>query len=377
LRQELTESHRRTERGTNSQPAQSFSANSGRFVSRAIVTERKVVEVDFDNDPRYECFLASQPEAMIFHHPGWLHVLEAESRTKSVVLACQNAAGDLEAVLPMMYTRGLPFNIGTQQTGRRLSSLPRTPAAGLVSSSSDATTMLLRFALDKADAEGIQLQIKCSRELPVEPVGGLVHTTWRPTYVLEIPECREDLRFGDARNRHNLKWAVKKAEKKGLGIRPAESEAELRAWHPLYLETMRRNVVPARPLRLFLAMWRELSPRGLMQLQLAEHVDGNQRRLVAGSIFLKFGETIWYAFTGVADRDLSLHPNDLILWDAIHSACGTGVRWMDFGEVSEEHPELVRFKTKWGSRPQPQHRYYAGGAIAESGAMISTATIIM
>jgi hypothetical protein len=327
---------------------------------------RRIVEIDYTNDPRYMRFLESQSQAFIFHHPGWLNVLTAESRTRCVVLACENGVGHLEAILPLMYTRGLPFNIGAQQTGQRLSSLPRTPDAGLVSSNDDATATLLRFVLDKAKSERVQLQIKCSRKLPTVNVGGIVDTNWRPTYVVDIPEQREDLVFGDARNRHNLRWGVKKAEKKGLRVRPAESEMELRAWYRLYLATMRRNIVPPRSERFFVTMWRELAPLGLMQLRLAEQVDDNQRRLVAGSVFLSFGEVTWYSFTGVADEDLSLHPNDLILWNAIHDACGTGIRWMDLGEVPDEHPELVRFKTKWGGRPKHQYRYYAIGANEQS-----------
>jgi CelD/BcsL family acetyltransferase involved in cellulose biosynthesis len=326
----------------------------------------RIIAIDHKNDPRYKRFLESQSQALIFHHPGWLNALAAESKAKCLVLACENAAGDLKGILPLMYTRGLPFNIGSQQTGRRLTSLPRTPEAGPVSSNDDATAMLLRFALATASAECVRLQIKSTRNLLTDSVEGIVQTNWRPTFLLEIPERREHLQFGDARNRHNLRWGVKKAEKAGLRIRTADSEAELRAWYRVYLATMRRNVVPPRSLRFFLAMWKELASQGFMQLQLAEQVGDNQRRLVAGSVFLKFGERIWYAFTGVADRDLPLHPNDLILWNVIHEACGTGIRWMDLGEVPEEHPELVRFKTKWGAQPVQQYRFYPVGATQES-----------
>jgi hypothetical protein len=49
-----------------------------------------------------------------------------------------------------------------------------------------------------------------------------------------------------------------------------------------------------------------------------------------------------------------------LLWHAIHDARAAGLRWFDFGEVAEEHPELVRFKTKWGAQPIEQYRYYSG-----------------
>jgi hypothetical protein len=320
----------------------------------------RIVEIDFHTDKRYEEFLASHAGSCIFHQPGWLNALEMEYGAKCVLLACENPEGNLEGVMPLLYTRGLPFPVGRHETARRLSSLPRSPLGGPVSTSKENTALLLRAALEKSRAEaGLRLEVKTQVQLPTDLVDGLVCTIWRPTYVLEIPNRPEDLKFGDARNRHNINWAVKKAIKQGLKLRVAESESELRAWYRLYLETMRRNVVPPRPLRLFMAMWKNLAPRGSMQLQLAEQHDGGQRRLVAGSIFLTFGGTVWYAFTGVGDADRSLHANDLILWDSINNACRSGARWFDLGEVAEEHPELVRFKTKWGAQPKNQYRYYS------------------
>jgi hypothetical protein len=186
----------------------------------------------------------------------------------------------------------------------------------------------------------------------------LVATEWRPTYVLELPERPDRLTFGDAKTRHNLKWGVNKAKKLGLSLRLAESESDLRAWYDSYLATMRRNLVPPRSFQLFLSLWRDAKPLGLMRLVLAEQADNAGSTLVAGSIFLMAGKHVFYAFTGCSTRELTTHANDLILWEAIHQACQDGYRYFDFGEVPEEHPELARFKTKWGAVPKPLYRYY-------------------
>jgi len=80
--------------------------------------------------------------------------------------------------------------------------------------------------------------------------------------------------------------------------------------------------------------------------------------MVSGSIVLKYGQTVFYAFTGAAQRDLRLHPHDLIQLESIRDACREGFRWYDMGEVTEDHQELAQFKTKWGGKPQPLYRYY-------------------
>lgn len=327
-----------------------------------------VVELDLEKDGRYNAFIASHPKAIIFHHPGWLSALQAEYETGAIVLGCENGDRHLEGVLPLLRTRGMPFNIGVQQTGRRLSSLPRTPLAGPIFTSEEVGRLLIKAGVDRAKGEsGVQLQIKSQDRFSAEVSDGLFCTSWRPTYVLEVPERREELRFGDARNRHNLKWAVKKAEQNGISVRLAENESDLLAWYPLYLQVMRRNSVPPRCLRFFVAMWRNLASKGIMRLKLAEQKRADGQQLIAGSIFLTFGNTTWYAFTGIGDNDLNLHANDLILWRSIHDLCGTCVRWLDFGEVAEDHPELARFKTKWGALPKEQYRYYSGDPVTQNG----------
>lgn len=76
----------------------------------------RVVDFDLNEDRRYGTFIVLHPKALVFHHPGWLNSLKAEYETDSVVLGCENANQQREGVLPLFYTRGIPFNIGPQQT---------------------------------------------------------------------------------------------------------------------------------------------------------------------------------------------------------------------------------------------------------------------
>lgn len=342
----------------------------------------RVFELDFRNDARWEQFVAAHPEALIFHHPSWLAALESEYGQKCVSLGCADECGQLQAILPLFYTKGLGFNMGGLATGRRLCSLPRTPIAGPLAWSKEAEAEIVAYAVELARAQGLQLEIK-TRASKLEGTQELLSCIpWRSTYVDELPppqetapwqelrenlrqhrrctschECRR-LRFGNARRQHRVNWAVNKAIKLGLAVRDAENEDDLQRWYKLYLLTMRHNAVPPRPYRLFQSLWSSLQPAGRMRLLLAEQKTRGMK-MIAGSIFLEFAQTVFYAFTGCAPEDFNLHPHDILQIEGIRGACRRGFRWYDFGEVAEEHETLAQFKTKWGGTPQPLYRYYS------------------
>ena len=329
----------------------SMQADQRHDIAEAVSTLR-VVEVDAQNDPRWEALVSTLPNSLIYHHPSWLLLLEEAFGYKPVNLACEDANGQFRGVLPLFYKQGL-------FTGRQFSSLPRTPVAGPLACDDQAASALVRAAVERTrDESGAQLQFKLLSNALDGLVEGVVGAPWRETYILELPERPELLRMGNSRNHARIKWAVNKATKLGVQVHPAETEQELRAWYGLYLETMRWVAVPPRPYHFFELAWQRLHPRGLMRLLLAKQYEAGRARLLAGSLFLMFGQTVFYAFNGRRREDLSLRPNDAIHWRAIHDACAEGFRYYDFGEVTKDNQGLAEFKSKWGAEPKWLHRYY-------------------
>lgn len=334
----------------------------------------RIAEIDFHTDPRWNQFLASCPNALIFHHPSWLEALEREYGRHCIGLACEDRSGNLMGILPLMETRGLFANLAGHQTGRRLTSLPRTPLAGPLCVSPHATALLLREAIRRANEMGHrQLELKACDPNLDKLAQGMMRTAWRASYVYPLPEEPESVRFGNARNHARIKWAISKARKHGVEIRVADDEKDLRDWYLIYLYTMRSHAVPVRPYRFFKALWELAHTPGLMRLWLAERMEGNKTRLLAGSIVLGLGQTSYYAFNGCYPRDFPLRPNDLLQWCAIHDACARGFRWYDLGEVPDDNPTLAEFKNKWGTQPKPLYRYYYP-APRHSGIVSSTQT---
>ncbi len=296
--------------------------------------------------------MSSLPNGSIYHHPAWLQVLEEAYGYKPVNLACEDASGQLQGVLPLYYIRRL-------LTGRCFSSLPRTPVAGPLACNDQAAIALLQAAVKRTrNEQGAQLQLKVSSNTLDGRVDGVVGGPWRETYVLQLPERPELLRIDNSRNHSRIKWSVNKATRLGVQVYPAETERELLAWYELYLDTMRWVAVPPRPYRFFEVAWKRLQPSGLMRLLLAKQYEVGCTRLLAGSLFLMFGQTIFYAFTGWRRDDLSLRPNDAIHWQAIQDACTEGFRCYDFGEVTKSNEGLAEFKSKWGTEQKLLYRYY-------------------
>lgn len=311
----------------------------------------RAIEIDAQTDPRWQALVSNLPDGQVYHHPAWLKVLEEAFGYKAVNLACEDANGQLRGILPLFYTRGL-------FTGHRFASLPRTPVAGPLAYDDQAKTILVRAAIERVREEQAQLQIKMlSNELD-GLVDGVVGVPWRESYRLVLPERPELLHIGNSRNHARIKWAVNKATKLGVQVNEAETESELRSWYELYLGTMRWVAVPPRPYHFFHVAWERLRPLGLMRLLLAKHYEAGRARLLAGSIFLMFGQTIFYAFSGWRREDMSLRPNDVIHWQAIRDACTAGHRYYDLGEVTKDNQGLAEFKSKWNAEPKCLYRYY-------------------
>ncbi|HEX3639994.1 MAG TPA: GNAT family N-acetyltransferase, partial [Ktedonobacteraceae bacterium] len=100
-----------------------------------------------------------------------------------------------------------------------------------------------------------------------------------------------------------------------------------------------------------------LRPQGLLRLLLAEQVEAGKSRLVAGLLFLQWGQTISYTSAGWRWEDQALRPNDLLHWQAIQDACAEGLRCYDFGYVTVGNQSLAQFKSKWGTQKKMLYHY--------------------
>ena len=307
----------------------------------------------------WDNFVNVHADATVYHLSDWLNVLQKESGQEVLMLVCKDEEGDIVGILPLQYTRGFPFGLGGVPGIKRLSSLPRTPIGGPLALDEKISHLLLQKAIDivKGD-EQRYLQIKTFLpQIDADP-DTLTKYLWREIYITEIPGYPEEIRFGDSRNHAAIKRAVKKAIKNNVRFREADRIEELKEWYPLYLDTMRFHVTPARSYSFFKNIWERMKPKGLMSLVLSELELDKSKKIIAGSILFKFNDTITYAFNGSSREHFELRPNDLLHWEAIHNGQKEGFKYYDLGEVSKDHLSLAAYKKKWASTIKEMYHYY-------------------
>jgi hypothetical protein len=140
--------------------------------------------------------------------------------------------------------------------------------------------------------------------------------------------------------------AVRTAEKEGVTIRAAVNEEDVRSFYELHLQVRKYKYrLLAQPFRFFESLWKHFLRDGRGFLLLAS-VDN---RVIAGTMFLRWKETLYYKFNASLPEYLSKRPNDLIVWQAIIRAKQEGYTSLDFGLSDWEQEGLIRFKRKFGS----------------------------
>ena len=320
-----------------------------------------VKEVGSDFDDKWIKFISGNPQATVYHHPLWFKIIEKESGQKVLRLVCTNGSNEIVGVLPLQYTKGIPFKIGGLLGAKRLSSLPRTPIGGPIVINPKASVKLIQESIKIASKESDRLlQIKAIEGNINNEIEVLNQFLWREIYIKEIPDYPDEIRFGNSKNHTKIKWAVNKAIRNNIVYRIAETDSDLKKWYILYLNTMRYHITPARSYKFFKSLWEILRPEGLMKLALAELESDGQKIIIAGSVLFYYNNSVIYAFNGSSRKreHFELRPNDLIHWQAILDAQREGYKTYNFGEVSKDHSGLAAYKKKWGSSVLDMYHYY-------------------
>jgi lipid II:glycine glycyltransferase (peptidoglycan interpeptide bridge formation enzyme) len=127
----------------------------------------------------------------------------------------------------------------------------------------------------------------------------------------------------------DTRWSVRQGEKRGVSLREASGDDDLRALYDLYAETGQRAGFITRTWDYYRRMWATLVTQGHAKVRLAEK-DG---RPVAGALTWRCGERDVYQSAATNDTGRSAFAAYALLWRCIIEARKGGARRFDFGGI--------------------------------------------
>jgi len=223
--------------------------------------------------------------------------------------------------------------------GRRISSLPFCDRADPLGTTPDAWAGVA----DDALCSDTQLTLRCFSDNPaaadprLRTVG---EAAWHGTPL----GCTEDELWTriSSTSRRNLKAA----ERNGVRVLASTELDAVHQFHRLHV-WLRKNKyrLLAQPVEFFERIWQQFAADDAVVTLLAE-LDG---RVVAGAMYLVWGNRLYYKFGASLAEYLPRRPNDALYWAACKLALERGLEAVDWGISDLDQPGLVSYKRKWAS----------------------------
>jgi lipid II:glycine glycyltransferase (peptidoglycan interpeptide bridge formation enzyme) len=157
------------------------------------------------------------------------------------------------------------------------------------------------------------------------------------TILLDLAGSEDDLL---GRMKPKTRYNIRLAGRRGVQVRAATTEEDLRAFHTLMLTTGTRDEFVVRPYEYYRDAWRGLTADPTANgpaavLLLATHPDHGATPIAGLMIFAFAGEAI-YMYGGSGDAGREHMPNYLLQWEAIRWARARGCRSYDFWGIPDD-----------------------------------------
>lgn len=288
------------------------------------------IVTDPRTDPRW-CALVNRLPSDVFHSPAWMRVL---TDTYGFDFQARLILDDEGEPLG-----GLPFCHIRDMLGERIVTLPFSDYCDPLTDRRDVWAALTADHL----AHDCPVMIRSLHN-------DLLHGDARFKIVKQAKWHGLDLRPDvDAlwRGLHDSSHrAIHKSERSGVVIRAAQNADDLRAFFGMHLAIRKyKYQMLAQPHRLFENIWRHFIEPGAGFLLLACHQD----KPIAGVLYLRWKDTLYYKFNASSSASLELRPNDQIMWEGIKRAKESGCVALDFGLSDWDQEGLIRYKRKFGT----------------------------
>lgn len=287
------------------------------------------------SDERWDRFLASHPNASVFHSSAWIDALRRTYGYEPVVFTTSPPDAELRNAV-------LCSQVRSWLTGPRMVSLPFSDHCDVLVET-EADLALICGALGE---ELKQEQLRYLELRPVRPFPALSKDfNSGAKYCLHLLDLTPNLGSLFAGfHKSSTQRKILRAEREGLAYEEGTSEVLLNDFMRLWLFTRRRHAVPPQPTHWFRNIINCFGER--VKIRLAR----KGREPIAAMITLQCRDTLVYKY-GCSDKQFhNLGGMHLLFWRAIQEAKRRELNVFDFGRSDWTNPGLITFKDRWGAK---------------------------
>src|SRR4030042_2660127 len=308
--------------------------------------------IDPSLPPAWDDLLLSTPGHSFFHSSAWAKVLkESYGYTPLYFATIKN--GQFSALVPVMEVRSF-------LTGKRGVSLPFTDYCEPIIQDKGIFVNLANSLIEYGKSRGwkyIELRggdryLNPQSAFPMPQSEGPTPCSYI-TYLghtLDLTKGEKALYSG---LRGSTRRNIKKALKKGVGVRTLNSLEFVKEFYRLNCMTRRKHGLPPQPYRFFQKVCDHIISKGLGFITLASHSGQN----IAGAVYFHFGCDAVFKYGASDNKFQHLRPNNLVMWEAIKWYCQNGYKNLSLGRTDPDNQGLLQFKSGWGGK-QENINYY-------------------
>jgi CelD/BcsL family acetyltransferase involved in cellulose biosynthesis len=264
----------------------------------------------------------------LFTSPPWIEAV-AQAFDFQILASAQTAGSKLEAAVPFCHVSDF--------RGDRVVCLPFSDYCDPLVEDAASWAGLIEPILSL----GMPVTLRCLRNrVPVADdrfrlVGrGLWHG-------IDLTRSEDELWAGLA---PSARQNIRKARRKGVVVVHGRTVEDLRVFHHMHCQLRKSKYrLLAQPLAFFESLYASFAPYDRLTVLLALADDTP----IAGTLFLEWGDTLYYKFNASLDR--RLRPNDLLVWEGIRLGRQRRLARLDFGLSDPAQLGLVRYKRKFAT----------------------------
>lgn len=285
-------------------------------------------------DPRWDGFVKTHPDASVFHQVEWLRALKTCYGYVPLALTLSPPGSPLENGLVLCEVRSL-------FTGNRLVSIPFSDhCEPLVKDSSElecfVTHLTKRVEEDRwkyFELRPVLYTLDEKKSIGISQNYYFHRLDLRPTEQVLFKRFHKD----------SVQRKIRRAEREALRYEEGSSETLLRHFYRLMIMTRRRQGLPPQPLSWFRSIVTCMGKDAQIRVALKGETP------VASIFTLTTKRSLIYKYGCSDSRFSNLGGTALLFWNAIQQAKANRFEELDLGRSDVSNTGLITFKEHWGA----------------------------